>query len=106
MAVELGLQDGSSGPAAVVAAAAAGAGVTASEESGIDLPPSRYYDTLLDLCEKLFDGDVDQATFEESLRYMYGINGYVAFTLDKVIGALVKTVSVLALSICVRFYRC
>lgn len=95
--LELGLQDPASGPAAVVGAAAAssaenhGQSVAVGEEpSGLTLPPSRYYDTLLDLCEKLFDGELDTNTFEESVRYMYGIEGYIVFTLDKVIGALIK----------------
>ncbi|KAN0061779.1 hypothetical protein ACQY0O_005772 [Thecaphora frezii] len=99
IAVELGLQDGASGPAAVVGATAnassLGPVASTNEEAGLTLHPSRYYDTLLDMCEKLFDGDIDQATFEESVRYMYGIEGYIVFTLDKVIGALVKTVQAL-----------
>ncbi|PWN54288.1 hypothetical protein IE53DRAFT_383137, partial [Violaceomyces palustris] len=99
LAIELGLQDGSTGPAAVVGAtansSAAGPIAPNNEEAGLMLPPTRFYDTLLDLCEKLFDGDIDQATFEESIRYMYGIDGYIVFTLDKVIGALIKTVQAL-----------
>ncbi|EPQ28644.1 uncharacterized protein PFL1_03947 [Pseudozyma flocculosa PF-1] len=99
IAVELGLQDGASGPAAVVGATAnassLGPVAPTNEEAGLTLHPSRYYDTLLDMCEKLFDGDIDQATFEESARYMYGIDAYVVFTLDKAIGALVKTVQAL-----------
>ena len=93
VAVELGLQDGSTGPAGVVGAAAASAGVNNREESGLFLHPSRYYDTVLDLCEKLFDAEVDQATFEEAVRYMFGIDGYVVFTIDKAVSAFVKAVS-------------
>ncbi|SJX62935.1 related to SIN3-transcription regulatory protein [Sporisorium reilianum f. sp. reilianum] len=99
LAIELGLQDGGSGPAAVVGAAAnassLGPVAPTNEEAGLTLHPSRYYDTLLDMCEKLFDGDVDQGTYEESVRYMYGIEGYIVFTLDKVIGAMVKVVQFL-----------
>ncbi|GAC71740.1 gluconate kinase [Moesziomyces antarcticus T-34] len=99
LAIELGLQDGGSGPAAVVGATAnassLGPVAPTNEEAGLTLHPSRYYDTLLDMCEKLFDGDVDQATYEESVRYMYGIEGYIVFTLDKVIGALIKVVQFL-----------
>lgn len=99
LAIELGLQDGGSGPAAVVGAAAnsssLGPVAPTNEEAGLILHPSRYYDTLLDMCEKLFDGDVDQGTYEESVRYMYGIEGYIVFTLDKVIGALIKVVQFL-----------
>lgn len=99
LAIELGLQDGGSGPAAVVGAAAnsssLGPVAPTNEEAGLTLHPSRYYDTLLDMCEKLFDGDVDQGTYEESVRYMYGIEGYIVFTLDKVIGAMIKVVQFL-----------
>ncbi|CCF52944.1 hypothetical protein NDA11_000980 [Ustilago hordei] len=99
LAIELGLQDGGSGPAAVVGAAAnassLGPVAPTNEEAGLTLHPSRYYDTLLDMCEKLFDGDVDQSTYEESVRYMYGIDGYIVFTLDKVIGAMIKVVQFL-----------
>ena len=93
VAVELGLQDGSTGPAAVVGAVSTTSGANAAEDSGLFLHPSRYYDTVLDLCEKLFDGDLDQATFEETVRYMYGIEGYHIFTIDKVVAAFVKAVS-------------
>lgn len=100
VAMELGLQDPSTGPASVVGAAAASSalanggaanGTSADEISGLHLPPSRYYDTLLDLTEKLFDQEVDQATYEESVRFMFGINGYIMFTIDKLITALIKT---------------
>lgn len=98
IAIELG-QDVANGPATVVGATAnashLGPVASTNEEAGLILHPSRYYDTLLDMCEKLFDGDIDQATFEESIRYMYGIEGYLVFTLDKVIGALVKVVQFL-----------
>ncbi|CAO1622068.1 unnamed protein product [Sympodiomycopsis kandeliae] len=59
--------------------------------SGWELHPSKYYAALLDLIEKLFDGEsVDQNMFEECVRFMFGIEGYVVFTIDKVIGGLVK----------------
>lgn len=99
VAMELGLQDGTMGPAAVVGAAAASSalangtanGASGDENSGLRLPPTRYYDTLLDLTEKLFDQEVDQATYEESVRFMFGINAYTMFTIDKLIMALIKT---------------
>jgi paired amphipathic helix protein Sin3a len=65
------------------------------DSSGILLSPARYYDTLLDLSEKFFDGELDGNTFEESIRYMFGIEGYLVFTLDKVVGALIKAAQVI-----------
>lgn len=94
IALELGLQDPSTGPAAIVGATAASANGDQTV-SGITLHPSRYYDTLLDLTEKFFDGELDSNTFEESVRYMYGIEGYIVFTIDKVVGALIKAAQVI-----------
>ncbi|PWN17764.1 hypothetical protein BCV69DRAFT_285648 [Microstroma glucosiphilum] len=106
-ALRLGLQDRWGGVGAVVGGAA-----TASDEeqphtngattngapqlpsapiSGWELHPSKYYPALLDLIEKLFDGDsIDQNMYEECIRFMFGIEGYVVFTIDKVLGGLVK----------------
>lgn len=105
VALDLGLQDPHAGPAAVVGAAAVSAGAAdrgaagqaeeTGEQSGILLSPSRYYDTLLDLSERFFDGELDSNTFEESIRYMFGIEGYLVFTLDKVLGALIKAAQVI-----------
>ncbi|BGP46609.1 hypothetical protein JCM10450v2_002456 [Rhodotorula kratochvilovae] len=55
-----------------------------------DNPAEHYYEHLLDLAEKLFDGDVDQQTFEEQLRYMAGIRSYPLFTLDKLVSTVIK----------------
>lgn len=55
-------------------------------------PVTRFYDHLLECCENLFVGDIDQNTFEENLRFMFGAKGYLMFTVDKVIAALVKQV--------------
>ena len=70
-----------------------------------------YYDLLLDSCERLFDNEIEQPAFEEQMRFMFGVkvcrlrlyiplnealkhfqNAYKIFTIDKVIGALVKQV--------------
>ena len=33
----------------------------------------RYYELLLDSCEKLFDGEIEQHAFEDQMRSMFGI---------------------------------
>ena len=43
-----------------------------------------YYDYMLELCEKYFELEIDSQTFEENLRYMWGIKAFPAFTIDKV----------------------
>ncbi|GAA5907361.1 hypothetical protein JCM6882_002816 [Rhodosporidiobolus microsporus] len=55
-----------------------------------DNPAEHYYEHLLDLAEKLFDGDIDQQTYEEQLRYMAGIWSYPLFTLDKLTATVIK----------------
>ena len=74
---------------------------------------THFYDLLLEACEKLFDNELDQNVFEDQLRYMFGIHvriypnyqdtlltfpqhGYKMFTIDKVIGAIVKQVGIIS----------
>ncbi|KAJ7494566.1 histone deacetylase complex, SIN3 component [Mycena galericulata] len=55
-----------------------------------------FYDLLLESCERLFDNEVEQHVFEEQMRFMFGIKeAYKIFTIDKVIGALIKQVQLL-----------
>lgn len=74
------------------------------------------YMYLLDACEKVFDNELDQATFEEHMRWFFGTKAsplnfffalvtglqyfisllpqaYQIFTLDRVITAIIKQVS-------------
>jgi paired amphipathic helix protein Sin3a len=57
-------------------------------------PVTKFYDHLLECCENLFAGDIDQNTFEENLRFMFGTKAYLMFTVDKVIAALIKQVRI------------
>ncbi|WFC96905.1 hypothetical protein MBRA1_003570 [Malassezia brasiliensis] len=102
LAAELGLADTAHGPAGVVGQIAAAVAArtssdgarappATSEAAAMQLHPTQYYDVLLELVARLFDHEIDQATYEESVRFVYGIHGYRAMTLDKVIHALVKT---------------
>ncbi|KAG5440651.1 hypothetical protein PCK2_000239, partial [Pneumocystis canis] len=49
-----------------------------------------YYQQLLGFCGKLIQNDIEQNSFEDILRYMYGINGYPFYTVDKVVSAMIK----------------
>lgn len=70
------------------------------------------YMYLLDACEKVFENELDQATFEEHMRWFFGtkvstccngglarafdhefMQAYYLFTLDKVVMAIIKQVS-------------
>ncbi|KAH9944008.1 uncharacterized protein BXZ73DRAFT_86987 [Epithele typhae] len=47
---------------------------------------------MLDAWEKVFETELDQATFEEQMRWFFRTKAYNVFTLDRVIGAIVKQV--------------
>lgn len=66
VAVQLGL-DEPNGPATVLAQAAEALGEARPGEE-----PNVLYLYLLDACEKLFDNELDQATFEEHMRWFFG----------------------------------
>lgn len=58
-----------------------------------DNPAQHYYGHLLSMAERLFENEVDMATYEETLRLMFGTKAYTMFTLDRVVAAIVKQVS-------------
>ncbi|KAF9059889.1 hypothetical protein BDP27DRAFT_1385647 [Rhodocollybia butyracea] len=81
VAVQLGLDD-PNGPATVLTQA------MDQLQGGSNM----VYMYLLDACEKVFAGDLDQISFEEHMRWFFGNKAYHLFTLDKLIIALVKQV--------------
>lgn len=61
--------------------------------SGQEAPTSEFlYDSMLELCEKLFGSEIDQPTFEDGNRALFGNQAYHIFTIDKLLSSLVKTV--------------
>jgi paired amphipathic helix protein Sin3a len=44
------------------------------------------------MVRNLLDGVIDAGTYEDSLREMFGIHAYVAFTMDKVVANAVRQV--------------
>lgn len=44
------------------------------------------------MVRNLLDGNMDSASYEDSLREMFGIHAYVAFTMDKIIQNCVRQV--------------
>ncbi|KAF9469764.1 histone deacetylase complex, SIN3 component [Collybia nuda] len=86
IAVELGL-DEPNGPSSVLAQT-----MDVLGDRGATNDANVVYMYLLNACEKLFDSDLDQATFEEHMRWFFGNKAYQLFTLDKLITALVKQV--------------
>ncbi len=57
-----------------------------------DIPVDEYYPTFLDIVRNLLDGNVDSGQYEDTLREMFGIQAYTAFTLDKVVHNCVRQV--------------
>lgn len=54
--------------------------------------PEFLYDSMLELCEKLFGSEIDQPTFEDGIRALFGNQAYHIFTIDKLLSSLVKMV--------------
>lgn len=63
-----------------------------------------FYGHLLECCERLFDNQIDQATFEDTARYMFGMKAYNVFTIDKVVGAIIKQVSLSLMTFDCSYY--
>lgn len=49
-----------------------------------DIPLEQYYPAFLKMLRSLIAGSLDVQTYEDTLREMFGIHAYIAFTLDKV----------------------
>lgn len=55
----------------------------------------QYYTHFLSMVKNLLDGNIEAMHFEDSLREMFGIHAYLAFTLDKVIANAVRQLAYL-----------
>ncbi|GAA6014189.1 hypothetical protein JCM11491_004132 [Sporobolomyces phaffii] len=54
-----------------------------------------YYQRALSLCEKFFEGELDQPAFEDSIRRILASQGYMLFTVDKLAMNMIKQVQAL-----------
>lgn len=52
-----------------------------------------HYHILLSLIDKFFEGYVDQQVFEECVRYIFGAEAHIMFTIDKLVLSIVRHVS-------------
>ncbi|KAG1839224.1 hypothetical protein DFJ58DRAFT_812844 [Suillus subalutaceus] len=89
IAIELGLDD-PNGPSAILAQAME-AVCNRQARDATDV----VYLYMLEAFEKLFDNELDQATFEEHMRWFFGNKAYYLFTLDKILSSLIKQVQIL-----------
>ncbi|OAD79564.1 hypothetical protein PHYBLDRAFT_162621 [Phycomyces blakesleeanus NRRL 1555(-)] len=70
---------------------AAGLGLYSNRFDELDLS-NGYYHAILELIDKLFDGELEQPVFEESTRYLFCTEAYVFFTVDKLALAIIKQI--------------
>ena len=54
------------------------------------LSPSNYYPAFKDMVMSVLDNNMDSIAYEDTLREMFGIHAFTAFTLDKVIANAVR----------------
>lgn len=59
----------------------------------VDVDVEDYYPAFLDMVRSLLDGNIDSSQYEDSLREMFTIHAYIAFTMDKLIQSIVRQVS-------------
>lgn len=60
-------------------------------KSPIDVSsPDAYYGHFLEMVKSLLDGNIEAASYEDTLREMFGIHAYITFTLDKVVQNIVR----------------
>ncbi|KAI0308364.1 hypothetical protein B0F90DRAFT_164360 [Multifurca ochricompacta] len=83
IAVELGMDD-SQGPSSVLEQILRDRGALDNEEA--------LYQYMLEACEKLFMNELDQATFEEHMRWFFGTKAFLLYTVDKIVASLIKQV--------------
>lgn len=60
----------------------------------VDIEVEDYYPAFLEMVRNLLDGNMDSSQYEDSLREMFTIHAYIAFTMDKLIQSIVRQVSV------------
>ncbi|KAG7242624.1 hypothetical protein INR49_019997 [Caranx melampygus] len=56
----------------------------------MDVDVEDYYSVFLEMVRKLLDGNMEPAQYEDSLREMFTIHAYIAFTMDKLIQSIVR----------------
>ncbi|KAI5712713.1 hypothetical protein M8J76_006263 [Diaphorina citri] len=49
-----------------------------------------YYPALLDMVKNVLDGNMESNSYEDTLRELFGIHAYIAFTLDKIVSNAVR----------------
>uniref|UniRef100_A0A8C2WF41 Paired amphipathic helix protein Sin3a n=1 Tax=Cyclopterus lumpus TaxID=8103 RepID=A0A8C2WF41_CYCLU len=56
----------------------------------MDVDVEDYYSVFLEMVRNLLDGNMEPTQYEDSLREMFTIHAYIAFTMDKLIQSIVR----------------
>ncbi|KAG7265334.1 LOW QUALITY PROTEIN: hypothetical protein CRUP_014370 [Coryphaenoides rupestris] len=56
----------------------------------MDIEVEDYYSAFLEMVRNLLDGNMESSQYEDSLREMFTIHAYTAFTMDKLIQSIVR----------------
>uniref|UniRef100_A0A8C7QYT7 SIN3 transcription regulator family member Aa n=1 Tax=Oncorhynchus mykiss TaxID=8022 RepID=A0A8C7QYT7_ONCMY len=69
----------------------------------MDIEVEDYYSAFLEMVRNLLDGNMEPAQYEDSLREMFTIHAYTAFTMDKLIQSIVRQLQhIVSDEICVQ----
>lgn len=69
----------------------------------MDIDVEDYYPAFLEMVRNLLDGNMDSSQYEDSLREMFTIHAYIAFTMDKLIQSIVRQLQhIVSDEICVQ----
>lgn len=60
--------------------------------SPVDIEVEDYYSAFLEMVRNLLDGNMEASQYEDSLREMFTIHAYIAFTMDKLVQSIVRQV--------------
>ncbi|XP_055540003.1 paired amphipathic helix protein Sin3a isoform X2 [Wyeomyia smithii] len=55
-----------------------------------EIKVEEFYITFLEMLKNVLDGNMEAGNYEDSLREMFGIHAYIAFTLDRVVQNAVR----------------
>jgi paired amphipathic helix protein Sin3a len=61
-------------------------------------PTANYYNQVLEMCEQVVEGKLDPTLFEDALRHFYIARGWELYSIDKLLGSIVKQAHTIVLS--------
>ena len=56
------------------------------------MEPEDFYPYFLEMVKNLLDGNLEPIAYEDTLREMFSIHAYIAFTMDKIVQNMVRQV--------------